>query len=350
MLEKIDMLSPDIANIIIYTNSAILQNVLKAKIKEKFSIAKNLTKYADSASTLKEVKNNTFVPPFGGGIWLVDVQADKISISDLAKQLNKVSSAAINVYWISNYSQYKKVCDLEVVKKQGIYCFQMYAGKLYPEDITYLQNLMLKPEQFLPKELLTYLKKNYVYDVEAVCEIFRAIQQGETFTTTKDIIAKVGIGGNTVDSFVMKLLTTNPKTEKGAKKSLEHLLILLNDLNFSYNYNSIKNFMNSSVDTIIEIKELQMMGKYTRSVKDIPEEGYNIEKIQRFRRFEGAILEDINLGRVLNLKNSLNKFKNFNSEVALVEGISDYLSLILTNNMNNPDSPESKGKIKRYKF
>ena len=86
MLEKIDFLSLDTAAIIVYTNSAALQTMLKKRIKERFSIARNLTKYADSASTLKEVKNDTFTPPFGGGTWLVDIQADSITYeSDYAK-------------------------------------------------------------------------------------------------------------------------------------------------------------------------------------------------------------------------------------------------------------------------
>lgn len=350
MLEKVDLLSQDVANIIIYTNSDILQSILKKRIKERFKIARNLTKYADSGSTLKIAKNETFTPPFGGGTWLIDVQADKISISDLAKQINQVSMAAITVYWITNYSQYKKVCDLEVVKRQGVYCFQMYAGKLYPEDITYLQNIMLLPDKSISKELLNYLKKNYTYDVNSVCEVFTLINQGEEFQTTKDIINKVGIGGNTIDSFVLKLLTTNPKTEKGVKKSLENLLTLLNDLSYSFEFVTIQKFMMTSLDTIIEIKQLQMMGRYTRSVKNIPEEKFHPDKIQRMRRFENVILEDINLGRVLNLKLCLYKFKNYNYEIALIEGISCYLGLICKNNMKNPESKEIVRKRRRSKF
>ena len=350
MLEKIDFLSQDVANLIIYTNSAILQNVLKKKIKEKFQIERNLTKYADTSATLKAVKNETFTPPFGGGTWLVDVQADKISVSDLAKQLNQVSIAAKNVYWVTNYSQYKKLCELEVVKRQGVYCFQMYTGKLYPEDITYLHNLMLKPEQRLSKQVLDYLKKNYTYDVDSVCKVFHARSQGEEFQTTKDIINKVGMGGNTIDSFVMKLLTTNPKTEKGVKKSFENMVVLLNDLSYSYDYRSIRNFIKNSINTIIEIKQLQIMGKYTVSVKNIPEEQFHADKIQRMRRFERVILEDINLARILNLKLCIDKYNTFNAELGLLEAISEYLGVLCSNNQKNPNSVEMSVKRKRRKI
>ena len=87
MLEKIEQLSLDVSNIIIYTNSAILQNGLNKKIRERFKIEKNLTKYADSAATLKIAKSESFMPPFGGGIWLVDVKCDSIPIKEIAKAI-----------------------------------------------------------------------------------------------------------------------------------------------------------------------------------------------------------------------------------------------------------------------
>ena len=132
MLEKVDQLSLDIANIIIYTNSNSLQSFLKKRLKERFNIARNLTKYASKASELKEIKNETFTPPFGGGTWFLDIQADKLSLSDLGKSLNNVSNAAVCVYWFTNYAQFKKVCELEVVIRQVMYSFTMYTGKLYP--------------------------------------------------------------------------------------------------------------------------------------------------------------------------------------------------------------------------
>ena len=170
MLEKVEFLSQDVSNIIIYTNSTTLQTILKKKLKERFKIGRNLTKYASTGAELKEIKNETFTPPFGGGTWFLDIQADKISISDLGKQLNLISSAAKSVYWFTNYSQFKKVCDLDVVKKQGIFCFIMYAGKLYPEDITYIHNIMVPAEKKLPKNLLDYLKKTDIERYRALIE------------------------------------------------------------------------------------------------------------------------------------------------------------------------------------
>lgn len=346
MLEKIDFLSLDTAAIIVYTNSAALQTMLKKRIKERFSIARNLTKYADSASTLKEVKNETFTPPFGGGTWLVDIQADKINVGELAKYLNGITSASVSVLWFTNYSQYKKMIDMDAVKKLGIYCFNLYAGKLYPEDITYVQNMMLPQEKHLPKKLVDYLKKNYTFDVDSVCKVFQSVSQGEEIKSTRDIINKVGLGGNTIDSFVIKLLTTNPKTEKGLKSAMEKTLELLNDLAYTYDYKSIKNFMRSCLNSMVEIKQLQMMGRYSESVKDIPENSFHEDKIQRLKRYDRVILNELNMGRILNLLLCIDKYDDFNTEIALLKSINDYLIWIYLKNKDNPDSKEVPQKFK----
>ncbi len=346
MLEKIDFLSRDTAALIIYTNSAVLQTLLKKKIKERFEIAKNLTKYANSGTTLKEARNDTFTPPFGGGTWLVDIQADKINVGELAKYLNGITSASISVLWFTNYSQYKKMIDMDAVKKLGIYCFNLYAGKLYPEDITYVQNMMLPQEKHLPKKLVDYLKKNYTFDVDSVCKVFQSVSQGEEIKTTKDIINKVGLGGNTIDSFVIKLLTTNPKTEKGLKSAMEKTLELLNDLAYTYDYKSIKNFMRACLNSMVEIKELQMMGRYSESVKDIPENSFHEDKIQRLKRYDRVILNELNMGRILNLLLCIDKYDDFNTEIALLKSINDYLIWIYLKNKDNPDSKEVPQKFK----
>ena len=350
MLERVEQLSIDVSNIIIYANSAILQNILKNKIRDRFAIGKYMTKYADSGSTLKQAKNETFMPPFGGGTWLVDVQCDKINLGDLVKHLNQITTGSLTVYWTSNYLQFKRLCESDVVKKQGIYCFTMYAGRLYPEDISYIHQNMLPEGSRLPKELLDYLKKNYTYDVNSVCKLFELVLQGETVKTTKDIINKVGMGGNTVDSFVIKLLTSNPKTEKGLKKSVENMIALLEDLAVTYEYNTIRNFMRVTLNTILEIKQLQVMGRYTRTIQNIPDERFNRDKINRLRRFEFVILNDINIARVLKLKLIMDGFTRYDSQIVLLEIISTYLSSIMNSNINNPESRETLGGKRRRKF
>lgn len=353
MLEKIDQLSSEVSNIIIYSRSAILQNLLTKKIKDRFKIEKYRTVYVDTAAELKAAKSDTMVEPFGGGMWYVTVNCDRIPFKDLEKALGNVTYAAVNVYWTENYSNFKKLCDMETVKRQGVFCFKLYTGRLAPEDILYIHNSMVKPEKRLSKDLLNFLKKNYTYNVNSICTLFDRINNDIPIKTTGDIINEVGIGGNTIESFVIKLLTSNPKTDKGLKKAVESLVVLYDDLSYSdkgYSKATIKNFIKSTVDTILEIKQLQIMGKYSNVIKNIPEKGFHEEKIKMYKRFERVILEDINIARVLKLKLILSKYNTFSPEIDILQSIHCFLSEIKEANDANPESKEFSGKKRRRKY
>lgn len=344
MLDKLDILQKDLMNLIVYTNSASLQSFMRSRIKERYQIPGHLIHSVDNSAELKSVKSNCINPPFGGGLWLIHVQADKIPLKEITKYIAQSNLSSITVYWLSNYKQFKTICDLKVLKELNQYSYTMYAGKLYAEDITYLHNHMLPEELRMKKDLLQYVKKNYTYDVQAVCDLFENIKQGEEVSSRQDIINMVGIGGNTIDNFVIKLLTINPKTQKGVQKTFENMLKLFRYLSYTYPYSTLKNYMKASLNTIMEIKQLQVMGRYSVVMQDIPEDGFHPDRYARMRRFEKVILEDINIARVLNLRIALNKYNNFNSEIALIQSLSDYIGVICANNINNPDSKEKKKK------
>ncbi len=343
MLERLEQLSPEVCNIIIYTNSAVLENVLKRKIKEIRGVQRHLVVSAESNAELNIAKKETLSIPFGGGEWFVDVQADKIQKSDIAKALSVVSDTSVTVYWFTNYMAFKNAISLDVVAKQGNYCFTLYAGKAYPEDVTYIKKEML-PDTPIKAELLDYLKKNYMFNVDAICKLFFMISQGEEIETTKDIVSKVGVGGNNVDSFVIHLLTRNYKTEKGLKKGLEGCIKLLEDLAYTYSYRQIREYMRNSINTLYDMKQLQIMGKYGNYIKDIPSVGFNEDKINRYKRYERKVFEEINMPRLLKLRLYMTEFKGYDDKVILIQIITAWLNDITQCNINNPDSKENRYK------
>ena len=84
--------------------------------------------------------------------------------------------------------------------------------------------------------------------------------------------------------------------------------------------------MESNLDSLIMLKQLQIMGKLNKLSKDIPE-SFNPQKLQRLRRYEGILKEDISLPMLLNLKMLLNKHNTFNAEQDLVLAIYEYIVL-----------------------
>lgn len=349
MLEIINKLTQETSNIIIYSNSPILQVVIKDTLKAVLQIERNHTLSVYTTKDFKDAKQETMIPPFGGGLWLLDVNTEKIQLKDIKSQIKTVSNSSVTVYWTESYAMFKRLTELEEVKKQGIYCRTFYFGRLETADIDYLHTRIVPDDKRLTKELLSYLKKNYTYDVQNVCSLFMKLKAGEAVKTTKDIINMIGIGGNTIDSFIMKLLATNPKTEQGLKTSFVKILQLLTDLNYTYSYSEIKRFMLYSIDGIVDMKQLQIMGKYSRVRKDIPDtypEKF-VRRLNRLKRFEGRILEQVNLARVLNLKMCLEAYNDFDNQVALIQGILSYLIAIKKSNELNPESKEIKVSYRR---
>ena len=85
---------------------------------------------------------------------------------------------------------------------------------------------------------------------------------------------------------------------------------------------------------------------YLESVKDIPENSFHEDKIQRLKRYDRVILNELNMGRILNLLLCIDKYDDFNTEIAVLKSINDYLIWIYLKNKDNPDSKEVPQKFK----
>lgn len=330
MLDRLATLSPDVLNIIVYVESAALRFYIQDAVKRRFGVEKEFAVTAHTAKALINAKGDTVMVPLRGQKWMINVEADDIPLKDLLHGLDSNTAYGVTVYWIAKYSLYKKLVSANVVKNQGVYCFTMYAGRLGYYDIKLLYRGMVGERAHTPlsDNLLNFVAKSYTYDVQAVCDLFTAIRSGAEVSSKRDVVELVGIGGNTVDSFVIKLLTAKPKTLKGTRISVSHSVQLLRDLGYSYSYETIFNYMRATLTGIQEIKQLQMMGKYQRWEREIPE-NYDSKRIGRLRRFERVIMEEISLAKVLNLKLCMEKYGSKGSqELALIAVIYEFLNLV----------------------
>lgn len=113
---------------------------------------------------------------------------------------------------------------------------------------------------------------------------------------------------------------------KKKKVLFKNVVKLLNDLSSSYNYQSIRRFMLHSLDGFIDMKQLQIMGIYGRVNKDIPDT-YDQARLTRLKRFERVILNHVSLSQLLNLKLALLKYRDFNTQVSLLQSISEYFNV-----------------------
>lgn len=373
MIERLDTLPYDVRNIILYTNSPELHTLVVDKVKKRFNIERSLCNVVTAKGEFSEVRQMTHGSPFGGGIWFIDVDIDGLNLTDdrnkkqvdtmgfkvvgigeIAKAINNTNNSAITLYWASKYSTFKKIIDLDAVKRQGMFCSQLYLGRVEGQDIDYIHEYMVENKaNRLDAKLLKYVKKNYGMNVDKICNLFKALQNGKKFSTQSEIEKYVGIGGNSIDLLAMKLLTANPQTELGVKSILKTLFTITNDLvTYSdYDYQKVFNYLNTIINTVKDIKLLQVMGKFSTVRTDIPEKGYDSTKIEMLKKHYSVILDEVSLPRILMLKTIIDEHASFNYQIALMEVYIDFISQIYQNNSNNEKSKEqfSKGKWGKYK-
>lgn len=328
-LKRLEKLSDKVVNIIIYVTSPSLEYFIKTKLKEKFNVHRDFIVSVDTAKGLNNAKLDSYVAPLLCDKWLIHVNADKLGKKDLMSSLAKVTAYGVTVYWTSKYSVYKQLVGSDIVKKQGVHCPYFSFSRLSYGEIKQLHDEMVGKKKGLNQELLDFVCKTYNYDVQAVCELFTMLKSGNEITSKREIIENIGVGGNSVSSFTIKILKAQPKTEKGKKKIMSDTIKLLEDLSISYKYDTIRRFMLHNIDGFIDMKQLQIMGVYNRPNKEIPE-SFDLKRLSMLKRFEHVVLNEVSLPRLLNLKLCLLQYNDFNSEVALIQAISEFYNSIKT--------------------
>lgn len=326
MIKQLQGLNPNITNLVVYCDSPSLQYELLKLLQKIADCNSDTILSVESAKDLNDAKATILTAPFWGGKWFIDVNCDKLSMSDIVSSFRTESPFSLKVHWVTKYAQYKKLKDLDVVKKNKVKVSFYYMGKLSYDGILRLHDMykVSEDEPLLDSKLLKFVAKNYNYDVQGVCDLFTLLRSGNEVKTNKDIVELIGVGGNSIDKFLIKVLTTSYNTEKGLKMVISKRLKLLNDLSISYNYGTIKRIMESNLDGLITLKQLQIMGKLNKLTTEVPD-AFNPKKLQRLRRYEGILKDEISLPMLLNFKMLLNKHNTYNAEHDLVLAIYEYI-------------------------
>ena len=330
MIECIKDLPSTICNIIEYNSCGAVEYVTKRMIMNKFRISGNYTYNIEKQGQLKEGMATANSVPLEGERWLLVVDIDKLGVSEAIKALDNTISTAIVLYVTHNYQSYKKLIDSVSFKQQLSTNFakQIYLGKLTDAAIDTLYDFYLMGmKKTLDSKLMVYIKKNYKYNVDLVCELFLGIKNGNVPKSEKEIIEMVGVGGNTPQALTISLLTTSTKTDRGKKAFLKKNIGLFEDLSVKYTYEIAYGYMISTLRGIVDIKQLQISGRYNDFYKDIPDtfDERRKQRINRLKRFEYIILNKITLRRTLVLLQCMQS-KDYDKKQVILEGIYKYVN------------------------
>lgn len=328
MIRYLTNINANVLNVLIYSNSPTLNAMSRDILRDKFSKGKEFIVDVNNMKDLTRAKADSVVSPLVGGKWLIHVDLDKFNKKDIAKALNMNTAFGVTVFWTNKYAVYKYIVDLDFVKNMNQYFSAYYYGRLNNTDILWLCEKRCKEDgTSIPYPLQVYLAENYRYDVQAVCDLFALLKVGFEVQTKQDVIRLIGLGGNSVDRLVVSLLKRRAKAQASKTRLTKDILKGLKDLSNNLEYKTIYNYMLNFLDGCLEMKQLQLQGLYTDGYKEIPE-SYDEKRLGRLRRHEKVILNEISIPRILNLKLALQKYNDYDKELAVIQGVLTYIGML----------------------
>lgn len=246
--------------------------------------------------SLKEALDLCLIKPFEVKKWLFLVDLDKISLVNLTRGM-ETNSSGIFFCTTSKYSNYKK---LKTLNKDLEGFLDIYVSFLRKNDFLYLYDSFVPIEGKLTSALYDFVCKGYSGDVDSVMTLFRALQSGEKVESKRDITDICGLGGNTVDSFILGLLKSEPKTEKGLSTILSNKLKLATDLEEVLGWSKFWGYSLNTVKALCDIKMLYISGAVYKSIRKLPE-GYDEKRLSRYNRYLWK-LNEIPLSKLLQVR------------------------------------------------
>ena len=283
---------------LICTDSVFLQDYIISKLKKNLGVMNDYCISVGSAGELKQARANALAAPIEGKKWLVIIDMNKVGIDVYKKEARRVNDNSFTLLTTSKYGVFKRLSNDNELKRLK-FLLPYYFGSFAKDDITYIST-----GYDMTAELVSFLEKNYRWDVNKVMTLFHMLKQGTRIDNKRDVIDLIGNGGVTPASVVFEMLMATPDTPRKAKALTKTIVGHINDLSRKMTYRALYQQMYSTLLGVMDVKELRINGNYMGLFKEIPE-GYDTKRISRVKRFLWQI-DSIPTNRVLSL---LSQFK-----------------------------------------
>ena len=268
---------PDV--LILQTPSSLLNIFLEDKMKLKYHIISESIIDVENKSHYKKIKDIVgIVPPFSRK-WFVKINLDKFKDKELIN-IMKESTTCFFFCTCSKYSTFKDVKE----KLKNLKVVDLYINYLRKPDFVYLYDSLTLSDNKLDNKLFNYVIQSYSGDVESVLELFKRMNQGEKFTSRKEIADVCGIGGNSIESFLFTILKPISGSDKGLKTVIKNRMNAGVDLGNTLGWNTFYNFLASSIERFCELKMLSISGVVYKQVRNLPD-SFDEVKLARYQKY-----------------------------------------------------------------
>lgn len=293
--------------VLLQTPSELLEIFVEDRLKA-FAKASSETSFkVDSKKSLKEVSSTVTVEPFGAEKWFVRIDLDKVSITDISKIITE-NSTSIILCTVSSYQKFKKFKDIFAELDDFLSYYISYLKSL---DVDYIYETLVPKEYRLDDKLYTLAKKRYSSDVDVMMKLIQGVSIGQEIRNKDELTECCGLGGATIDKFIIGLLTSTPQTAKGLKTVIKNKFRQVDELQKVLNWDKTWQYSLGTVRSISDIKMLYIGGDVYKSISRLPK-GYDEKRLSKYNRYLDTI-KKIPFSRILQLKSLLeeNKWSNY---------------------------------------
>lgn len=320
-IEKQVVNAEEASLVIAYEQTPVLQATILKYLKGALHAQ---LRYIETKAQLVSMTSKYASRPFGGLKWLLLINTDNISVSDVLANLQVLESCCI-VYWYTGkgYRDYKAIVQSKRWKTLLDCTEELYLGRLAQGDIDWLLENMY-PDLKLASWLQKVLNKEYLATPGVVVEVMQRIAGGVDIKDKRDLIRQVGVGGNTLLAFTLHLLRAKPKTKKGVKTVLNNSLLRLDGLRTNYTDEQILRLSVYNLDNCIKIKLGQYSGlEFGFWTTDSYQEGLSQKEkkgLAMIRKKAGVIYNEVGLETLLQVREIL-----ADPKVVLLQGVIDVI-------------------------
>lgn len=301
--------------VLLQTSSSRLQLYIEDKLKRKFKANRDTTFYIEGKADYKNVKQLVGVLPPMAERWYIRVDLDKVHDKDLYNLINS-SNTCFFLCTCSKYTTFKEFKD-----KVKLGVADYYINYMRRPDLIYLYDAFVHEDNKLKNDLLSYVTQSYSSDIEALFDLFLALADGQKFESRQDISQVCGIGNLSVENYIFQLLKSLSVDVKRVIKNRTKYGV---DLEEILGVSTFYNFMNKSINTLIELKMLIISGRVYKAVRNLPET-YDEKSLARYQKYIWR-LKEIPLSRLLTLRYCMGK-KPWRSSIDVLGFIYKYYEM-----------------------
>lgn len=320
-LSDLDAKGININVVIIQTPSTMLTMFIQDKIKRKYNIRNESIIDVQNKTDLKRVREVVGTTPPFSLKWYVNVDLDKVNDKDLVNAV-KMSTTCVFVCTCSKYGTFKTFKE-DLKAESGVYDF--YINYLKRPDFLYLYDGFTLSDNKLTKQLFDYTVQSYSSDIESVFKLLIHLNQGEKFSSRKDIAEICGLGGNSIEFYIFSLLKPLSGSDKGLKTVIKNRVKAGVDLGESMSFSTMYNFMAKSLLTLIQLKQLLISGIIYKAVRKLPD-SYDEKSLARYQKYIWR-LKTIPMSELLLLRQCMGE-KTWRSEIDMLNFIYNYYFIV----------------------